>query len=313
MPRISVCTASYNFRPYLHRVYESLQLQTFKDFEWIIVDDGSEDDTESLVKEWIANKDFFTIRYHRFPENRGKMSATNHGAIMAEGEFFLDFGGDDALKPNALERFMARWDEIDEDVKPEIAALIACSENQYGEFVGTEFPQDPLICDFYERKFKYRIKGEKLQLFKTEVTRRFPYYDKVDRHVIHSATYFDISEFYKIYCFNEVLYTWYVHEKDKVSLSERTHKLRFIKGRQFYAERRINKYLPCIPTVDNKSYVFLFKFLTFVSYIRYSSHMGLGVGEMFRRIQKKHYKLIFCLILPLGLGLILSDRIKKRV
>ena len=90
MPFISVCTATYNFSKYLHRVYESLQKQTYNDFEWIIVDDASEDNTEELVHRWIHNNDFFKINYIKLRENRGKMHATNQGVKQAEGYFFLE-------------------------------------------------------------------------------------------------------------------------------------------------------------------------------------------------------------------------------
>lgn len=306
MPYITVCTATYNFEKYLHRIYESLQQQTYKDFEWVVVDDASEDGTEELIQSWIANNDFFSINYIKLPENRGKMHATNQGVLVAEGYFFLDIGGDDALKPYALEHFVTKWEEIDEDLKPQLAGMVTNREDQHGNMVGTHFPQDTLVCDYFERMFKYRIKGDKCELYKTEVMREFPFYDKVDRHVIHSATFFDMAYKYKLYCFEDSLYIYWMYEEDKLTLSKRTHKLRFLKGRQFYAERRINVYFNRIPSLK-------FKFLTFISYIRYSAHIGLSYGEMLRRIEKFRYKLAYVMILPFGWGLVRSDRRKKRV
>ena len=311
MPLITVATATYNYGCYIHRVYESLKEQTFKDFEWIIVDDGSEDNTEELVQSWIEEKPFFPIRYHKFPENRGKMAATNQGARMAEGYWFMDIGADDALKPYALEHFMKQWDAIDPALKDEIGVLMTHCEDQHGIFVGNHYPSDPLICDYYEKQFVYRIMRDQSQLFKTQVMLEFPYYDKVDKHVIHSATYFDIAEKYKVYCFEDICLVYYRGEKN--SLSYKTKKLRFIKGRQFYAERRINKYIHHIPKNAVKKYKYLFILQTFVSYIRYSHHMGLRFHEMFKRIDRISDRLLFLFVAPTGFAVCISDKIKGRV
>jgi len=305
MPFITVCTATYNFSEYLHRVYDSLILQTFTDFEWVVVDDASTDNTERLVKDWISNNNQFDINYIKLPENRGKMHATNQGVLAAKGEFFLDIGGDDALKPYALEHFVDQWKGIDNSLKPTLAGMVTHREDQFGEMVGTRFPENPLICDYFERMFKYKIKGDKCELYKTEVMKEFPFYDKVDKHVIHSATFFDIAYKYKLYCFEDSLYIYYRNE-DKNTLSKKTHKLRFIKGRQFYAEKRINKYFDRIPSLK-------FKLFSFISYIRYSLHSGLTISEMYRRINKSEYRLFFILIFPFGYLIYHIDRFRKRV
>jgi len=305
MPFITVCTATYNFEMFLHRVYESLQKQTYRDFEWVIVDDASDDNTEQLVKGWISNKDFFYIKYIKLPENRGKMHATNQGVIAASGKFFLDIGGDDALKPYTLKHFVEQWNKIDKLLKPKIAGLVANIEDQFGNMVGTNFPESPLICDYFERTFKYKIKGDKCSLYKTDVMREFPYYDKVDKHVMNSATFFDIAYKYKLYCFEDSLYIYYRNE-NRNTLSHKTHKLRFIKGRQFYAERRINKYFDRIPSN-------IFKFFTFISYFRYSAHSSMSIIEMIRRIKKIKYKILFIIIIPISYTIFLSDKINKRV
>ena len=71
----------------LHRVYDSLRAQTFRDFEWLVVDDGSTDGTGALVAAWRAEADF-PIRY-RYQENRGKHVACNRAVAEARGRFFL--------------------------------------------------------------------------------------------------------------------------------------------------------------------------------------------------------------------------------
>lgn len=304
--KISVFTASYNYGHLLDRVYEGLKAQTKQNFEWIIVDDCSTDNTEELVASWLADSPSFSIRYHKQEVNQGKMAAMNLGVSMASYPLFLLIDADDALMPHALETFTNEWNSIEDSVKPRIGALVGLCEDQHGMPVGTDFPTDPLICNYYDFKFKYGITGDKCEMFRTEALKEFPFYDKIDRHVIHSATYFDMAEKYDFYCFNTIVRVYYRHEEGKVSLSVRTKKLRFLKGRQFYAEARINKYFDRISSKK-------FKFLTYLSYIRYSRHIGLTPVQMLKRITKLRRRFICLIMLPLGYSLILQDLLRKRV
>src|SRR5579883_1323984 len=106
--RFTVLTPTYNRVGYLGRVYESLCAQTFRDFEWIIVDDGSTDGTQELVSSW---KPFFPIRYTWKP-NGGKHTAVNVGVAMAAGEFTLILDSDDHCIPHTLERLDYHWKQI---------------------------------------------------------------------------------------------------------------------------------------------------------------------------------------------------------
>lgn len=99
----TVFTPTYNRWHTLHRVYYSLSSQTFKDFEWLIVDDGSTDDTKNLVQNW-QKKSKFTIRYYYQP-NLGKTAALNRGVKLALGKLFLILDSDDGCIPKALEKF----------------------------------------------------------------------------------------------------------------------------------------------------------------------------------------------------------------
>ncbi|MBF9017764.1 MULTISPECIES: glycosyltransferase family 2 protein [unclassified Oceanispirochaeta] len=302
---ITVFTAAYNYGEYLHRVYTSLEAQSYKNFEWVIVDDCSTDNTREVVESWLQDKNDFPIRYFRQSENKGKMAAMNRGVREASYELFISIDADDELMPDALAIYMKHWDSIDKETRLGLSALVGLCKDQHGELVGNKFPSDPLIADFYETTFKYKIVGDKLEMYRTAVLREFPYYEGVDRHVIHSATYFDMAEKYKLYCFNEIVRIYYRDEDGKVPLSKRTKKLRFLKGRQYYAEMRINKYFPRIPSVK-------FKFLTFISYTRYSWHIGISLSEMMQRIEKGKNKVAFIAILPLSLSLIVMDKIQKR-
>ena len=99
--RFTVLTPTYNRAHLLERLYRSLCTQTFNDFEWIIVDEGSTDYTKTLVTKWMCR---FPMRYVPKP-NGGKHTAVNLGVQEAVGEWILIVDSDDWLLPSALERF----------------------------------------------------------------------------------------------------------------------------------------------------------------------------------------------------------------
>lgn len=106
--KITLFTPTYNRAYILDRLYRSVQRQTFRDFEWLIMDDGSSDDTEALVTGWMGEGNDFPIRYFKQP-NGGKCRAINRGLDLARGELFFIMDSDDYLTDNALER-VAYWE-----------------------------------------------------------------------------------------------------------------------------------------------------------------------------------------------------------
>lgn len=169
----TVFTPTANRASTLHRVYDSLRAQTFRDFEWLIVDDGSTDSTEDLVRSWIAEADF-PIRYLR-QEHGNKHVATNHGVREARGRFFLTLDSDDGCVPAALERFKDVWGSIPEDRRARFAGVTALCADEFGRLIGDRFPHDPTDSNPLELRFRHKVAGEKWGFQRTDIMRRFPF------------------------------------------------------------------------------------------------------------------------------------------
>ena len=108
--KITVFTPTYNRAYILENLYRSLQRQRFRDFEWLVVDDGSDDNTRQLLETWQAESNPFPIRYiHQ--ENGGKCRAINQGLKHASGLLFYTVDSDDYLTDDALEK-IAQWEQI---------------------------------------------------------------------------------------------------------------------------------------------------------------------------------------------------------
>lgn len=185
----TVFTPTFNRAHTLHRAYESLKAQTFRDFEWLIVDDGSNDNTKALVEKWQMEASF-PIRYI-FQENQGKHVAFNHGVELAEGELFLTFDSDDACVPVALERFKYHWDNIPLNEQNNFSAVTALCKDQKGTLVGDKFPLDITDSDSLEIRYKYKVKGEKWGFHRTDILKQFPFpdFENIKKYIFRKALF----------------------------------------------------------------------------------------------------------------------------
>ena len=107
--KVTVFTPTYNRAYIISELYESLKKQDFTDFEWLVIDDGSEDHTEDLFKQWQNEYNDFPIRYYKV-NNGGKHRAINKATELAKGELFFIVDSDDKLVSDALEKIVS-WEE----------------------------------------------------------------------------------------------------------------------------------------------------------------------------------------------------------
>ena len=204
----TVFTPTYNRAKTLHRVYDSLCAQTFRDFEWLIVDDGSTDNTREQVERWQAQASF-PIHYV-YQQNAHKKVAHNLGIHEAQGELFLTLDSDDSCKPQALERLLFHWHAIPEAHRSGFSAVTVLCEKESGEIVGTRFPAAPdggwLDSDSVEMNYRYKVRGEKWGFQRTDVLRQFPFeHEGVVGLIPENVVWERISEQYKTRFVNEAL------------------------------------------------------------------------------------------------------------
>lgn len=167
---VTVFTPTYNRATVISRTFESLQQQKFRDFEWLIVDDGSTDDTEAIVTDFQRHSTF-PIRYYKVPHG-GKHRAYNAGLELAIGELFFVVDSDDSLTKDSL-LIINSVAEILRD-RDDICGIIALKENKDGAIYGTPMPHEPVINSLKE--FLDCCKdGERSFVFKTEIARKYPF------------------------------------------------------------------------------------------------------------------------------------------
>jgi glycosyltransferase involved in cell wall biosynthesis len=169
----TVFTGTRNRAHTLRRPFDSLKAQTFRDFEWVVVDNGSTDGTTELIEQFRQEADF-PIRYF-WQEDRGKHASMNRAVLAAKGQFFLTLDSDDGCVPTALGRFNQRWNEIPEADRPGFSGVTSLCMDQDGRLIGTEFPAEPTDSDSREIRYRYKVKGEKWGFQRTDVMRMHPF------------------------------------------------------------------------------------------------------------------------------------------
>jgi glycosyltransferase involved in cell wall biosynthesis len=212
--RFTVLTPTYNRAHTLLRVYESLKRQTFRDFEWLIIDDGSTDNTKELVEKFQEDN-FFHIHYFR-QENAHKKTAFNRGVKEAKGQFFLTLDSDDEALPDALEIFNRHWCRIPENQREIFSAVTGLCVTAQGKIVGDKFPEDVFDSDSLEVRYRYRNGGEKWGFHRTAVLRKFPFPENVQGFVPESVVWSAIASRYKTRFVNDAVRVYHT-EADSLS------------------------------------------------------------------------------------------------
>ncbi|WP_299216933.1 glycosyltransferase family A protein [uncultured Aquimarina sp.] len=203
MKTITVFTPAYNRAYCLHKCYESLLNQPNQDFVWLVVDDGSTDNTKELVSSWIQEKKIEII-YH-YQENQGMHGAHNTAYKLIETELNVCVDSDDCLGVDAINIILKNWQLIKN--KKIFAGLVGLDADMKGKIIGTKIPSTIKETTLYDLYKKHGVKGDKKLVYRTEVVKKYPPYPlfEGERFVPLGYLYQLIDQDYKLLPVNEVL------------------------------------------------------------------------------------------------------------
>lgn len=203
--RITVFTPTYNRAYIIENLYRSLQRQTYRDFEWLVVDDGSADDTAALFDAWQLDENDFPIRYVRQP-NGGKCRAINRGLELAQGELFFTVDSDDYLTDDALEK-VDRWErELPRGQR--FCGIVANRGTSPTQTPNTLFPEpyrDGDLLELYDD-----IDGERAFIFYTAIHRLYLYPEFEGENFMTEAVTWNrmAHDGYKVRFYNDIIWIW---------------------------------------------------------------------------------------------------------
>ena len=170
MPTLTIFTPTYNRAYSLHLCYESLCRQTSKDFCWLVIDDGSTDNTRELVEGW-KKEDKIPITYF-YQENQGMHGAHNAAYRLIETELNTCIDSDDFMPDDAVEIIINFWQQNKSD---DVAGFVGLDVDFNGKLIGTAFPKGltrTTITGFYA----HGGRGDKKLVYRTDIITRYPEY-----------------------------------------------------------------------------------------------------------------------------------------
>lgn len=205
--RITVFTPTYNRAYIIDELYNSLKKQTFIDFEWLIIDDGSTDCTYEKVNNWSADNTKFPIRYYKF-ENSGKQKEINRALDLARGELFFTVDSDDLLTADALDK-INQWEKTIPQCE-KFCGFAGSDGDMTGKAINPIFSEEYVDATFFNRYAETGmfIGHDRPWVFYTDVHRQYRYPEFEGEKFIAEAVVWNrmAKDGYQIRCFNDVIY-----------------------------------------------------------------------------------------------------------
>lgn len=297
--RVTVLTATYNRRHTLPRLYDSLLHQDCSCFEWLIIDDGSTDNTGDLVAQWQRESPAFPIYYHWKP-NGGKHTAHNLGIGLAHGQYCAIIDSDDWYAPHALAALLEQWDSLSPEGWHVFANIegLCCFED--GNIIGSPFPLDIFDSDNFSIQRQRAKHGDTVGMYRTDVLREFPFPEGRDfRFVTEGLIWNRIAGKYRSRFLNRIMaYKEYL--ADGLSQQSLTGRILNSASALLYHTEllQMQRRLPVSTLLRSGT-----------NYTRLSLHQQIGVRRLLVDAPRK---LLITATLPLGFLLYLRDRVRTR-
>ena len=200
--KLSILTATYNRAKYLPKLYESIKnnLKYELDVEWIIVDDGSNDDTNEQVQKFIA-ENIISIKYYH-QENSGKMVAINKAAELSEGELIVDCDSDDYFTEDSFKIIKENARKLLENKK--LYGLVFLKKEEDGSISGKEFKLQEEVTTMFDLYFKEDICGEKVIVYNSKIRKLFLHeLENGEKFITEARMYHKMDENYKLLAINK--------------------------------------------------------------------------------------------------------------
>ena len=280
--KFTVFTPTFNRKELLEKLYKSLQKQTYIDFEWLIVDDGSVDGTKEKAEEFLSEKKL-DIKYY-FKENGGKQRAYNFATDKANGELFICLDSDDEYVENGLETILKYWKKYEKNNN--IAGMGYLSTYPNREVIGSSFPEKEMVSTQFDIYNKYGVKGDKGLMFRTEIIKKykFPVFDD-EKFITEAVVYNRICEKYKMAYVNEKIEIK-EYQEDGLTAKYNNLLLRNPKGQALYHNE-----------INSQKLSFKQKVLNNAVYYKFCRAAGYKFGKIFKENKNKLF-----LIFALGIG-----------
>lgn len=279
---LTIITPTYNRADHLQSLYKSLRSQTNMNFKWLVVDDGSTDDTEQVIQEFIADEQI-NIQYVK-RENGGKHRALNTGIAAIETELTFIVDSDDHLPEDAVEIILMYHDKYRNT--PELCgySFLRCDED--GSVNTAYFKKDEEISSYRDVRINGNIGGDKAEVFYTKILKQFPFPEyNGEKFLPEDLVWMQMSGPYRMVHINRCIYIG-EYLDGGLTRSGRSMKIHSPKGMMVRSEVYLNDTGVCLKV----------KVKMMMLYIIYGKFAELSTRELYDRSTLK--MLYLSLILP---------------
>lgn len=237
MEKLSIITATYNRKETLKRLYKSLCNQTKKDFKWIIVDDGSQDNTKELLEIWKKEKKI-NMEYI-LQENNGKPKSINEAVKIAQSDLCIIVDSDDILVKNAVEEIINDWTKYADYEK--ICGLSYLKGDLTGKNIGKDFKKESFISNHIQYRINKNDKADKAEVFRTKILKEytFPIIEE-EKFISECIVWNRIALKYDTVYINKIIYLC-EYQKDGISNNWRKINIENPKGAMTVAKEMVKK------------------------------------------------------------------------
>ena len=302
--KFTIFTACFNSEKFIERLHKSIEAQTLKDFEWLIVEDCSTDNTKRILQDIQKNSD---LNINLICNKKNEMISYNCNLAVrkAAGNFMIFLGHDDELVPDALEKFDQAWSNIPIYRKQQLAGMISNCQDEMGNSVGGHLSDGDFIANFFDALYKHGFHGEQCLCYLTNVLRDHNF-QHFDRYIPESVLLMNISDYFDTYFVKEELRIYHTdHSSLSNDLQVSSGKVKYPLGMRYFYLEHLNK---------RSQKLFLYPSLFFkslVNFTRFSMHSNISFFQSITDLQKLIFKAAVILIYPLSLILFLNDKRKN--
>lgn len=297
-PMISILTPTWNRATYLTKVWEGLMSQSCRDFEWIVANDGSNDDTVDIVTE-LASRSNFPVTLIDASRRIGKSRMDNELVKCAQGEFILWCDSDDILMPNALEVLISTWNSISSNEKENFCGVTALCDTKKG-ILGKAYPTDEYTDISFNNLFNL-LRSDLVIFTKSELLKHTPFLE-VD-FLISESSVWNVIGVKTTRFIPKVLERKNYGEAHCLSFSGL---MEYNRGKAFslaITQKYQKKLLPLWARIQRT-----------INYIRYCVHGEINYVEAIKMWQGGILTILgFLAITPISLLLALKDKIQGKV
>lgn len=239
MKTITVVTPTYNRANELEKAFNSLKEQTEKDFEWLVIDDGSTDNTEDVIKNFKKETNF-DISYYK-QDNQGKHIALNIAFKKVKTELLMILDSDDCLTRTAIEEILLIHNKYKDDDKVAAYVFQRGKLNAPTERITQVFKKEEFIDNYNTYIINKEIKGDKEEVFKTKILKNYSYPQYLgEKFVGEGVLWSKISHNYDMVFCNKIIYLC-EYLDGGLTKSGRSFRMKNPQGGKYHAEEYLDK------------------------------------------------------------------------